>query len=104
MAGSYDKVGHSQLMKAVLLSIFFMPSVVVNWLTSACPVSKTTAHNFIFFLLGCLRLSWYKTAVSVTDPMCFEYGLYTVMCDCKRGAQREKIHSITPTLLSITRL
>jgi len=54
--GSYDKVGHSQLMKAVLFSIFLMLCVVVNWLTSAWPVSKTTAHNFILFL-GCLRLS-----------------------------------------------
>lgn len=47
--GSYDKVGHSQLMKAVLFGIFFMLIVIVYWLTSACP----TAHNL------CLRLSYY---------------------------------------------
>lgn len=100
--GSYDKVGHSQLMKAVLFSIFFMLNVVVSWLTSYATVSKTTAHNFSFTWLSETELLLKLQSVWLTP--CDLNMASTQSCVTARGAQREKIHSITPTLLSITRL
>lgn len=87
--GSSVEVGHSQLMKAVLFSNFFM---LLNWLTSACPYQRQLLIISQFY---CLSQSLVKLT-SVTDHMQFEYGLYTVMCDSKGGLKEKRFTVLLP--------